>query len=342
MSLGRAFVVVVSLLATAVAARAEILVSSRVDSRVAAFSDSGAFLGNFISSGLGGLNGPVGLRINPVSHELLVASNKNNQILRYSATTGNTFLGIFASGGNLNGPSDLAFSPTNDLYVANFGTTDFGGGSTVARFQSNGTPLADFATGLSNPTGIVFGPSPGNQVFVANFNFGPTGNGIFRFTSAGALNPSPQTSPFLSNAQLAGPSGLTLGPDGKIYAASLLNGTTGYPVVRFDPAGSAGDVAASGGALNFPAGLLFLPNGDMLVSNSGSADIIRYTPNGLGGFNTGTLFNNGPSGNGGLIQASQMLYVTGITLPEPSTLVLACIGCAAGAAVWRRNRSVLR
>jgi hypothetical protein len=335
----RAILAICFLLAINLVAHAEILVSSRVDDRVAAFSDSGVFLGNFISSGLGGLDGPVGLRIHPVTNELLVASNQNNKILRYSSSVGNTYLGEFASGGALNGPSDIAFSPTNDVYVPNFGTTDFGGGSTVARFQSNGTPLTDFATGLSNPTGVVFGPS--NNVFVANFAFGPTGNGVFRYTSAGVLNPNPQATPFLNDPQLAGPSGLTLGPDGQIYVASLINGLTGYPILRFNPDTGAGQIVAQGGSLNFPAGILFLPNGDMLVSNSGDANIIRYPSNGAGGFGAPSIFNSDAGGNGGLIQGSQMLYVTGIVVPEPATWLLAGFGLM-GAALWRRVRSAVR
>ncbi len=70
---------------------------------------SGEFLGNLVSAGAGGLNGPVGMALD--GDELFVTSS-NNSVLRYDATSGE-FLGEFISPGlgGINGPVFLTVVP---------------------------------------------------------------------------------------------------------------------------------------------------------------------------------------------------------------------------------------
>ena len=63
----------------------------------------------FVPSARGGLDGPYGLGFGPDGN-LYVTSCYSNQILRYSGTDG-TFMDAFASGPQLQSPTDLLFIP---------------------------------------------------------------------------------------------------------------------------------------------------------------------------------------------------------------------------------------
>lgn len=71
---------------------------------------------------------------------------------------------------------------------------------------------------------------------------------------------------------------LALGRDGLLY------GTSGARVVRWDPATGASlgtFIAAGAGGLNQAKGLLFLPDGTLLVASFGSANVLRFSTGGV-------------------------------------------------------------
>jgi len=87
--------------------------------------------------------------------DLLVSSQYSNQVLRYDGATG-AFLGVFASGGGLKGPRDLAFGPDKNLYVG-----DAWGARNVLRYNgTTGAFMDSFTSGHNNSEcdGIAFGP----------------------------------------------------------------------------------------------------------------------------------------------------------------------------------------
>jgi len=87
--------------------------------------------------------------------DLLVSSNLTNEVLRYEETTGG-FLGVFASGSGLSGPSGLVFGPDNNLYVGSLNTND------VLRYDGTTGAFIDVFTsggGLDLPTFITFTPT---------------------------------------------------------------------------------------------------------------------------------------------------------------------------------------
>jgi DNA-binding beta-propeller fold protein YncE len=89
------------------------------------------------------------------------------------------------------------------------------------------------------------------------------------------------------------PYGLTFGPDGDLYVTSgnntviRYNGTTGALIGTFVTAGS--------GGLSSPRGLVFLPNGRLLVASFTNNALLQY--NGTTGAFIGQ-FNNGPAMTG--------------------------------------------
>jgi hypothetical protein len=142
----------------------------QLEGRVARFdSTTGAYLGDFVTLGSGGLSIPTQLIFAPSVEDsgrldLYVLSSFTNSVLRYHGTTGN-FMGEFvASGsGGLEGPATMTFGPDGDLFVANFYSSDL----SVKRFEgpSGPTPGAFVETfvptgsgGLRAPAGLIFGP----------------------------------------------------------------------------------------------------------------------------------------------------------------------------------------
>ena len=77
---------------------------------------TGAFIGEFVHSGNGGLNGPEQMAFGPDGN-LYVASSYTASVKRYDGTTG-AYLGDFASGHGMYLPRGIAFGPDGNLYVA--------------------------------------------------------------------------------------------------------------------------------------------------------------------------------------------------------------------------------
>ncbi len=74
---------------------------------------------------------------------------------------------------------------------------------------------------------------------------------------------------------LAGPSDMTVGPDGALYVASF----NSHAVLRFDPRTGRflGPFVPTGsGGLNRPHSLVFGPDGNLYVSSFGTGSILRY------------------------------------------------------------------
>jgi hypothetical protein len=165
--------------------------------RVARFDGrTGAYLGDFVPTGSGGLTFPQGLVFGPsgrgaAQFDLYVASAGTNRILRYDGGTG-AFLGVFAGddpgtpadeGGGLERPIGLTFGPDGNLYVGNASYLT-NRNPAVLRFQGPAGPtpgafLGNFVPpgrgGLRNPTGVLFGPDgngDGRQdLYVTNEEF---------------------------------------------------------------------------------------------------------------------------------------------------------------------------
>jgi DNA-binding beta-propeller fold protein YncE len=142
----------------------------QLEGRVARYDGiTGAYLGDFVPLGSGGLSIPTQLVFGPSIEDagrldLYVVSTGTDAVLRYDGTTG-TFLGEFVTSGSggLQGPVTMTFGPDGDLYVADFYSSDLA----VKRFQglADQSPGAFIDTfipagtgGLRAPSGLIFGP----------------------------------------------------------------------------------------------------------------------------------------------------------------------------------------
>lgn len=289
-------------------ASADLLVSSRDSDSILRYDETtGAYLGDFVSAGSGGLSQPVGMRTGPDGN-LYVSSFGTNQILRYNGKTG-AFIDVFVNGNGLSNPADLRFGPDGALYVANFGDV------TVTRYNgSSGAPAGTLTgTQLANPTSLLFDSF--GRLLTSSFGT----DLVMRYSLMDG-----QFVPFAAGG-LSGPSGLAIGPDDDLYVASLL----GWEIRKFDGlTGAAGGSFAGTGTFSFPADILFTNDGRLLATSAGLDSILSFDAA------TGAPLGVFTSGNGLKLPAQMLLH----RVPEPATAGLAAMGLAM-LAMWRIKRS---
>jgi len=261
-------------------ARYDLLVSSRATNSVKRYDgETGAFLGDFIAPGAGGLSLTQEVRIGPDGH-VFVTGRGNQAVLRFDRRTG-AFLGPVTSGYSLDQPTKMTIGDGR-IYVSQWGQVR----SSVATFDATtGAFLAEATPNLGQPMQHLAEPG---ALLVANFGAG----NVLRFGAGGTLLGAATTGQSLrgpvnlwrhSSGDLlvvdwtAGTverfdgitgafrntfiSGLTtaegwaIGPDGRLYLADW----TRNLILRYDAETGAPDgVFASGGGLSQPNSLVFI------------------------------------------------------------------------------------
>jgi sugar lactone lactonase YvrE len=168
--------------------------------------------------------------------------------------------------------------------------------------EFNGAVLGDFTTpgagGLRAPDDLTFGPDGNLYVSVGGSNslslldaLYPTDSAVLKFAPDGQF-----LGVAASGNGLTRPYGNAFGPDGNLYVASFrsnqilrFNGTTGAFIDVFASDLNGGLGTENG--LNGPNGLLFTPDGSLLVTTEGTVNkpdgtlalrfksqVLRYTP----------------------------------------------------------------
>ena len=159
-------------------------------------------------------------------------------------------------------------------------------GNNILRFAAGtGAPAGQFNNGggLSNPSGLAFGP--GGSLYVGNFNT----DQVLLYAADGTY-----LGVVVSNSSALGfgkPLALTFGPDGNLY----VTGNTTAGVYRYTFATGNFAKFTSGGPLVGVTGLVFMPGGDLLVSSASANRILRYNGSTgvyIGPFGTGVILSN--------------------------------------------------
>ncbi len=200
-----------------------VLVTSATTNKVVGFDAvTGAYSGDFVPTGSGGLNYPTGLIIGPDGY-LLVSSRNTNSVLKYHGTTG-AFIGAFVSAGSggLTSPFGLTFGPNGNLYVTS-------GGNQVMEYDGNtGAFIRVFVSssnngGLAGGRGMVF--KPDGNLLVASYltdailqYHGSTGAFLGKWNSGGTT----------SALYLDGPWSVRIGPNGNVFASRDLPATNDH------------------------------------------------------------------------------------------------------------------
>ncbi|MEK7403890.1 MAG: hypothetical protein AAB225_02160 [Acidobacteriota bacterium] len=280
------------------------------------------------------------LAVQPSLGDLLVGSYNGNQILRFNETTG-AFLGVFASGGGLDGPTAMTFGPDGNLYVASFQN------DRILRYNGiTGAFMGEFVTAglgrLTRPVGMAFGRDGKLYVTSTGWDEGLTGH-VLRYEGT--------TGDFIDLfiGGRNGASDLAFGPDGYLY---VRHRHPLYEVRRYDANGwplasvrvpdgevivfgldskfylnvyyaspdvlrcSADTMAppeifinAGSGGLGVAGGLLFGPDGKLYVSSGADNNVRRY--DGITGAFIDVFI---PSGSGGLNSPFKMLFTPPISV----------------------------
>ncbi len=189
-----------------------VLVTSSANNRVVSFDAiTGAYLGDLVAAGSGGLSFPTGLILAP-NGNLLVSSRNTNSVLQYDGTSGASLGAFVAAGaGGLISPFGLTFGPNGNLFVTSNGNQvlEFNGanGSFVRTFVSSGNN-----GGLNQARGLLFKPD-GNLLAASYLTDAilhydaTTGASLGKWNSGGTT----------SALYLDGPWGLRLGPNGNVF-----------------------------------------------------------------------------------------------------------------------------
>lgn len=137
------------------------LVSDKANNAVHEFNtQSSTFSQTLIKPKAGGLVAPEGIAFGKDGN-VYVASSGTNQILKYNPS--GTFIGIFTELDRHCHPKDIIFGPDGHLFVACFGLD-----KVIAYNAQSGQQLGVAARGggLSQPTGLAFGP--GSTLYVVS------------------------------------------------------------------------------------------------------------------------------------------------------------------------------
>jgi sugar lactone lactonase YvrE len=245
------------------------------------------------------LNAPAGIAVDATG-DLYIADTGNNKIRMVDAVSGNisTLAGTGTAGytgdqstpavATLNAPTQLAWSQTGTLYVADTGNSAIRAiapkeslittvaGSAIAGFDGDGGPGQ--AAQLQNPKGVAVGNS--GNVYIAD-----TGNNRIRLLSKGVITTlaGQQGGGYIGDGsaaatELNAPTGMAVDTSGNLYIADtqnqrirMISGGQIITVAGTGTAGATGDTGTSAVAtVNAPMGIALDSAGNLYIADTGN------------------------------------------------------------------------
>jgi hypothetical protein len=322
------FVLLLAICLSAEIAQANYLVSLRGPSadgpnKIVLLDNNGNYLGDFVSSGVGGLHGPTGMAYGPDGNLYVAnASSGANNIVEFNGLTGAP-IGTFASG--LNGPTALRY----DSHDGNFYATNFGNftGNTVSKINTSGTVLGTFGSGHALPTSLAI-DGTGN-IYVGEFGLGA----VNKFDSSGNL---------LAQGIVNAAGGVSFDPNGKLLAASVspdkiyswdgTNANQPTQSLAIDES-FVGSLLGSPNPVNFyVGGQVYLDSTHSVVYSTGLGILLKYTDGNPTPTQFANFFGLDPA-NG--VSVGDVVFTNAV--PEPSAISLAIAG-AIGLVLAARRR----
>jgi hypothetical protein len=294
------------------------------------------------------LQGPSGMTVGPDGN-LYLSSQFTSSIVEYNvaSNTLSTFIDssvlgpvATANGDTQFAPAGLSFGPDGNLYVSLNGGQASTSGGAVVRFgiTSSGGTLSysgtstTIATGLVQPTEMTFGggAATGNTLYVSNSGGGLVAGSVVAISHADGAAPTSKTFIASGSGSLNYPAGLAW-QGGKLYVVDLA-ATDSHQgqILRFNANGSFDEVftkPANSLLRQFPAGMVFTPDGHLLTANLGATYPVAFGGPGTDGsiyqFTSNGTFSQDLSSSA---FPAQMVTVGGQSSPvtnfSPSQLVL--------------------
>ena len=201
---------------------------------------------------------------------VLITNLSSGNIARYNSDTG-AFIDNFATG--IGGPTRMKIGADNLLYVL-----QWTGNGKVKRYQLDGTFVDDF-TSSGVPQSIGLDWDAAGNLYVSSYN----GKIVKKFDTNGM-----EMGDFIDN-NLAGPTNIWFTSNGQLNVFDYNGGA----IKTFDSTGVFVGNFIMG--LTNAEGLAFMPNGNILVGNGGTAAVKMYTADGT------FIEDFVPSGSGGLL-----------------------------------------
>ena len=265
------------------------------------YTDNGVSLGTLIAPGTGGLTDARGVAVGS-NGDIFVADFSNSDILRFNPSGG--FLGVFASGVNVDNPLGIAFGTAGDLFVASAGPT-----SNIARV--NGTTGAVITPSFTSGNVLVLG-GPQYLTFGTDLAVTDIAGHLFRF--------DPVTGVATLERILDNPVGVTFDVGGNLYVGQRISDN----VLKFPSGGGGSSILIPNGAFaSSPADLKVGPDGLLYVATA--SGIYRFDTN-------GTLVDS--FGTGGRYMA---FTAESTVIPEPGTWLL--VGSGIGLVLLARSHA---
>lgn len=255
-------IVLVACNALASAAEQDFFVSSSATNSVKRYDGvTGAYLGDFIPAGYGGLGNPQEI-IFLDDGTVLVTGAANSAILRYDADTG-AFLGPFTTGYNLTQPTKTTIGPDGRLYVSQWAGTEM-----VVRFDLETGAFIDEFTERPVPNGMGHVWDADGNMLVAAWRNGSNGN-VHKYDPSGL-----RISIFIPTGFIQGPVNLWIEGEELI----VLDWTQGT-AERFRLVDGA-YLGRKFGGLVRAEGVLFAPDGYLYIGEWGANRVLRLTTQG--------------------------------------------------------------
>ena len=227
-----------------------------------------------------GVDGPAGLALAP-DGRLSVSGSFSNQVEAVDLTTLAVSLLVAPGAAGLSAARDLAWSGSTLLAASP-------GSNAILYYDAAGAPTGVTARGISAPTDAGMVVAPLGEVFAAS----QTDNDVAEYAASGAAL---RTYFDACPTALAAPFDVAVGPDGDLYVSC--EGSDA--IHRFETAtGTSLGFFVSGGCggLALPRGLVFAPNGDLLVASGLTGEILAY--DGAGCEFAGVFVDSGGNGGG--------------------------------------------
>jgi DNA-binding beta-propeller fold protein YncE len=224
------------------------------NNRVEKFNSAGTYLSQFGSAGSGNgqFTDPVGVAVDPSSHDVYVTDRATNRVQKFNSAGGYLLQlkGLGPRGEQGSAPYGVAVDPSShDVYVADYNH------NRVEKFNSAGAYLSQFGSAgsgngqFSNPYGVAVDPS--GDVYVTDYGndrvekFNPSGGYLSQFGSLGS-----------GNGQFDRPFGVSVDPSSHdVYVADYGNARVEkfglLPVLTVKLAG-AGHGRVRGGGISCP------------------------------------------------------------------------------------------